>query len=335
MGSKEPEYIDVIGRPSQVDSSPTLRASTTSSHPGPSTLGGVGAEAQAGPMERGPRLEWKVLELDGHLVSYGEAGTGNTILFLHGWGVDHRSYKRALATLVAAGTHVVAPALPGFGGTDRQGSAGDSIPDFAAWICEFLDALHLHEPLVVMGHSFGGAVAISFAHGYPDRVRALVLINSVGASAWKGSGNALRSMAERPLWDWGVHLPEDLFPLRQMRRVLPVVLSEAAPNFLHDPRSFVHVARLARYADLTTELSELRDRGLPVIVLWGRRDHVVTQQSFEQMVELLGGASAITVEGGHGWLIADAERFGEVMTNVLEMLSRSDANEHTRRGESA
>lgn len=286
-------------------------------------------------MEDGPHLEWKTLEVDGRAVSYGEAGTGNTVLFLHGWGIDHRSYKRALGRLVAAGTHVVAPALPGFGGSDRLEGSGDSITDFSAWLHRFLGALGCTQPLIVMGHSFGGAVSISFAHAYPERVRGLVLINSVGASAWKRSGNVLRSMAERPLWDWGVHLPEDLLPVRQIRRVLPVLLSEAAPNFLHDPRSFLHVARLARDADLTTELAELRDRGLPVVVLWGRRDKVVTRQSFEQMVELLGGASAITVEGGHGWLITDADRFGEVMTNVLEMLGASETARSPRVEEGA
>ncbi len=280
-------------------------------------------------MQRIPLLEWNTVDVDGHVVAYGEAGTGNTVIFLHGWGVDHRSYKRALARLAAAGVHVVAPALPGFGGSDRLDLSGASISDFAAWLGRFLDVLELQEPLIVMGHSFGGAVAIAFTHAQSDRVRGLVLINSVGASAWKQSRGVLRSMTERPPWDWGVHLSEDLLPLRQVRRILPVVLSEAAPNLLRDPWSFVHVARLARFADLTAELCDLRDRRVPVVILWGRRDRVVTQQSFEQMVEILATAPTITVEGGHGWLIADVEHFGEVMTNVLQMLKALEAPPNT------
>jgi pimeloyl-ACP methyl ester carboxylesterase len=86
--------------------------------------------------------------------------------------------------------------------------------------------------------------------------------------------------------------------------------------------SFVHVAGLARYADLTEELQELKERELPIIVLWGRRDRIVTRQSFEQMCQLAGSVQSITVEGGHAWLIVDANTFGEVMTNVLDIVSK-------------
>ena len=63
------------------------------------------------------RLEWKRTTVDGRPAEYGEAGTGAPALFLHGWGLDHKAYKRALSRLVRAGLHVYAPALPGFGGT--------------------------------------------------------------------------------------------------------------------------------------------------------------------------------------------------------------------------
>ena len=96
-----------------------------------------------------------------------------------------------------------------------------------------------------MGHSFGGGVAIRLAHDYPERVRSLVLVNSIGGSAWK-RGKRLTSLAERPLWDWGLHLPVDMWPLRQATRVIPVVLEDAVPNLVRHPRSLWRVAQLAR-----------------------------------------------------------------------------------------
>ena len=74
-------------------------------------------------------------------------------------------------------------------------------------------------------------------------------------------------MAERPLWDWGLHFPGDLWPLGQARRVLPVILAEAVPNLLRDPGAFWRVAGLARHADLIPQLKELKARRLPVVVL--------------------------------------------------------------------
>lgn len=253
-------------------------------------------------------------------MEYGEAGTGPALLFLHGWGLDHKAYKRALSRLVSAGLRVLAPALPGFGGTAALPPALADFTGYANWVAEFLRSVGVDKPALVMGHSFGGGVAIQFAHDHPDQVRGLVLVNSVGGSAWTRRGTTLRSMAQRPLWDWGLHFPADLLPVRQARRVLPVIVAEALPNLMRDPRSFWMAAGLARRADLTAELAELRDRGLPVVVLWGQSDQLITRASFEDMCTTLGDPEIVTVPGNHSWLIADPDAFGEVMTNVLDVV---------------
>ncbi|HXX91501.1 MAG TPA: alpha/beta fold hydrolase, partial [Acidimicrobiales bacterium] len=274
--------------------------------PGPSApaADAPGPPATGADARRAFWLAWKTVRVDGAPVAYGEAGRGRPVVFLHGWGLDHRAYKRALARLVAAGARVLAPALPGFGGSAAVADA-QSIEGYAAWLVRFLDAVGVTEPVVAMGHSFGGGVAIRFAHDHASRVRGLVLINSIGASAWTKEGEGLRSMAQRPLWDWGIHFPADLWPIRQARRVVPVIVGEAVPNLVRDPRSFLRVAALARRADLTAELDELKRRRLPVVVLWGNRDRVVTRDSFEEMCRVLGDPHAVTVTGTHAWLIAD------------------------------
>lgn len=265
-------------------------------------------------------LEWKEATVAGRPALYGEAGSGAPALFLHGWGLDHKAYKRALARLVRAGLHVYAPALPGFGGT--AGLAGDDVGlrEYGDWVAAFLDTVGVGRPVLAMGHSFGGGVAVKLAHDHPDHVRALVLINSIGGSAWAHSGSAVRSMAERPLWDWGIHFPADLLPLRQARRVLPVIMAEGVPNLVRDPRSFWRAAKLAREADLTSELDVLRARRVPVVALWGQRDRLITRASFDDMCRALGNPDVVTVPGAHSWLLADPDTFGEVMTNVLDIV---------------
>ncbi|HXZ62582.1 MAG TPA: alpha/beta hydrolase [Acidimicrobiales bacterium] len=270
-------------------------------------------------------LEWKQTTVEGRFAVYGEAGSGSPALFLHGWGLDHKAYKRALSRLVRAGLHVYAPALPGFGGTVGLPDVSDGLRQYADWVSAFLDSVGVGSPVLAMGHSFGGGVAVKLAHDHPHHVRALVLINSVGGSAWAHTGSTVRSMAERPLWDWGIHFPADLFPVRQARRVLPVIVAEGVPNLLRDPRSFFRAAGIARRADLTEELDELRRRRLPVVVLWGQRDQIITRESFEDMCRALGNPDVVTVPGTHSWLIADPDAFGEIITNVLEVVGRGEA----------
>jgi pimeloyl-ACP methyl ester carboxylesterase len=169
----------------------------------------------------------------------------------------------------------------------------------------------------VVGHSFGGGVSIRLAYDHPDRVRSLVLVNSVGGSAWK-QGKTLKSIAERPLWDWGLHFPADIWPVRQATRVLPIIAEDVVPNVLRNPLAFVRVANLARRADLRRELEALRDRGLPVTLLWASRDGIIPRESFEALC-VASGVEGTVVDGSHSWLLADPEQFGEIITNDMRV----------------
>jgi pimeloyl-ACP methyl ester carboxylesterase len=112
-------------------------------------------------------------------------------------------------------------------------------------------------------------VAIRTAHDVPDLVDGLVVVNSIGGSAWTSRGEIVRSVAERPLWDWGLHLWRDLLPVRQLTRVVPVVASDVISNLLRNPMALLRVGRIAARADLSAELVELQRRGVPVVVVWG------------------------------------------------------------------
>ena len=272
------------------------------------------AGAQAG--HDPEHLVWKRTTVDGRTALYGVAGEGIPVLFIHGWGLGQHSYKRALKRLVHMGCRVYAPALPGFGGTHDLPARHFSFEGYADWVDQFLTAVKVDEPVFVVGHSFGGGVSIKFAHDFTERVRSLVLINSVGGSKWASRGEDSKSMAQRPIWDWGIHFPGDILLPKQLTRVLPVVLEDAVPNLLRNPLAFWKVANLARQADLRIELEELKNRKLPVVVLWGDQDRIIPRASFDDLCQAIGLEGEV-VEGTHSWLLADPDAFGEVMTNVL------------------
>lgn len=263
------------------------------------------------------RLDWLHVHVDGRDAVYGVVGEGPPVLFLHGWGLNHRSYRHALARLARSGLRVYAPAMPGFGGTDELPRDEFSVAGYARWVGLFLDAVGLTEPVVVVGHSFGGGVAIKLAHDSLSRVSRLVLVNSIGGSAWTDRHGRKRHMRERPLWDWGIHLPAEAFSLREATRILPVIAADVVPNALLQPRTVWRVGRLARDADLTRELKELRKRRLPVVILWGRNDTVLPEACLESMRAALGNPAVRTVDGSHGWLLVTPGRFAEELTNIL------------------
>src|SRR4051794_21856352 len=135
-------------------------------------------------------LVWKSTTVDGRPALYGVAGEGLPLVFVHGWGLGQHSYKRALKRLVHLGCKVYAPALPGFGGSAELPDDRFTVPGYAEWLNGFLDAVGIgaNERVFLVGHSFGGGVSIQFASDHTDRVRTLVLINSVGGSSWTAPG---------------------------------------------------------------------------------------------------------------------------------------------------
>lgn len=255
--------------------------------------------------------------VQGRPAGYSVAGSGMPVLLLHGWALAHHTYRGVISTIAAQGCQVIAPAMPGFGGTRDLPGDSFSMCGYAQWVAELLEALEIDEPAVVLGHSFGGGVAIRFAHDHRAKVRSLVLVNSIGGASWR-RGKGLRNVADRPLWDWGLHFPSDVWPIRQATRVLPVVFEDFLPNMMRNPRAIVRVANLARRADLSAELESLRDSGMPISILWGKRDGIITRESFEALC-VASGVEGTVVEGSHSWLLADPARFGEVITNDVRV----------------
>ncbi|HEX4863040.1 MAG TPA: alpha/beta fold hydrolase [Acidimicrobiales bacterium] len=268
-------------------------------------------------------LVWEQTVVNGRRVKYGVAGEGLPVLFLHGWGLGSHSYKRALKRLVRQGCRVYAPALPGFGGTSKLPGRGD-LGGYAAWADGFLDAVGVDEPVLAVGHSFGGAVATKLAHDFPTRVGYLVLINAVGGGTWRLAGGKVRSMAERPLWDWAVNFPRDILFNRSAVRTISAILEDAVPNFVGNPLGVWQVADVARRADLTADLQDLAERRLPVLALWGEGDLIIPRASFEAICEAVGCAGEV-VPGRHSWLLANPDTFGQVMAKSVDAANAARA----------
>ncbi|MEU1430138.1 alpha/beta fold hydrolase [Nocardia sp. NPDC005746] len=280
---------------------------------------------QHGNRTDGSELEWRTVTIDGEGSRYLVGGTGPSVVLLHGFGLSNRTYRTALEELARRGMRVYAPTMPGFGGTGELPADRTSIQGYAAWVAAFIRAVGIAEPVTLIGHSFGGAVAILTAHDAPDLVERLILVNSVGGSAWVDGRGALVAMTRRPLWDWGLHLQADLLPVPELTRVLPVVLRDGVPAALAHPRVFWRAVTLVRTANLTAELAALGSQGLPILIVWSNEDNVIPAAATQTLRAAHEEIRTVTVEGRHCWLLADPTRFGEVVSEALTFMSGTGA----------
>ena len=100
------------------------------------------------------------------------------IIILHGWGLSGRTFIPLRKELLKKGYQVYVPDLPGFGKSDIP-KYPLTLRDYAKFLYEYLDIHHIKAPILI-GHSFGGRVALMFNQLYPKSVRALILSGTPG-----------------------------------------------------------------------------------------------------------------------------------------------------------
>jgi pimeloyl-ACP methyl ester carboxylesterase len=121
--------------------------------------------------------ELKYLELHGDRVAYRDAGSGETLLLIHGMAGSSETWRVVIPQL-AKKYRVIAPDMLGHGQSDKP--RGDySLGAFAVWLRDLLDELGVTRATIV-GQSLGGGVAMQFVYQHPDYCQRLVLISSGG-----------------------------------------------------------------------------------------------------------------------------------------------------------
>lgn len=133
----------------------------------------------------GVPLEERHVTLAGIPTAVLEGGDGPPLVLLHGPGESAVNW-RWVAPDLAVTHRVVAPDLPAHGST---GPGSDPLDDVraVAWLAELVERT-CAEPPAVVGHVLGGAIAARFAARLPDRLRALVLVDSLGLARFRPSG---------------------------------------------------------------------------------------------------------------------------------------------------
>ena len=261
-------------------------------------------------------ITWNSVVVNGHHVRYAATGAGPPALFLHGWGLRPNAYRRPIQAMSRAGCRVYAPSLPGFGGTHELRAEQRTFSGYAEWVGKFLDAVGEDDVALVAGHSFGGGVATAFVYDQPWRASALLLANAIGSPTWALLPNEVRTMVQRPVWDWGRQFSSDLLNSPRLLRLLPTLLEGFIPNLVQNPLGMFRTGEFIRRADLVGEVRSIAKWGIPVTVAWSDRDRLVPRSAFDEL-RVAAGVDGVVVEGAHAWLIADPAGFGELAISAL------------------
>jgi len=275
----------------------------------------------------------------GHRRAFTIAGDGPPLLLLHGIGSNRGTWRPVLPRLARHFT-VVAPDMLGHGDSAKP-RADYSIGGFANGMRDLLGVLGL-ERVTVVGHSFGGGVAMQFAYQFPERTERVVLEASGGlghevtpllrALTLPGARQLLAVLDAIP-GRAPVRLVEKLAgrlpagPLAsdigEVARVVENFRGSAART------AFLHV--LSHVIDWRGQIITMRDRaylaqGMPIMVIWGDGDTVLPISHATAAVESMPDARLVTVEGvGH---FVHVERPAEFSRAVVDFVKTTAASSY-------
>ena len=213
------------------------------------------------------------LSMNGSRISYEDKGSGNTVLFVHGWNGSGYLWHMNLEGL-SGSYRALALDLPGHGDSQIPQGFPFTMEGYSAFIERFCDALHLAD-ITLAGHSFGGSIAMHYAVHYPGRASRLVLIDS------PSTGKVLPWPLRLPFLDKLLAIYQPLRGRRSYRRMLtssvnhpeklPTDWLEGAVTQASkvDRSALIQTTMLLRGMDLEAELARI---DLPVLVLWGDND---------------------------------------------------------------
>jgi pimeloyl-ACP methyl ester carboxylesterase len=222
---------------------------------------------------------------------YGESPA--KVLALHGWGRTRADWNATLR-----GYDALALDLPGFGATPAPDS-GWSTTEYAGWVRECLGdtARSGGDRPVLVGHSFGGRVAVRLAATNPELVRGIVLTGvPLLRPQTAAEKPALGFRALRFLNKWHFISNDQMEKARRKRGSADYRAAEG------EMREVLVKAVNEDYADA---LDALASNGLPVAMVWGEHDTAAPTAMAEQARDRIGLHADLVVVPGSAHLLDD------------------------------
>jgi pimeloyl-ACP methyl ester carboxylesterase len=251
-------------------------------------------------------LARKRLSLEGRDVAYVSLGEGPPLLLVHGLMTSSYSFRYILHDL-ARDYSVLCPDLPGAGQSAKDSARPHTPSAMSAFLKGFLDALGVERARVV-GNSLGGLCALRFTADHPERVLRLAVMHAPGFPELRVA--LMRALLAVPALRNGFarYLRRNRFAFvaRNVHYAQPLMSAEEVLEYAgifetrEGCRTFI---RILRDALIPAELSDLHQRLAgnsrlpPTLLLWARRDPMVSPKFGPRFQALMPHAQLIWMDG--------------------------------------
>lgn len=255
-------------------------------------------------------------------TNYHDIGSGETVVLLHGSGPGVSSWANwnKVFPLLKDDFRVVAPDMVGFGFTERP---KDPVYNMRVWVqqtIDLFDALKIEKANLV-GNSFGGALALSMAIMYPERINKLVLMGSMGVSfpityglnrvwGYEPSEAAMEELLEIFTYDHSF-ANKDLIKSRYEGSI--------QPGFQESFSAMFPAPRQNGVEGMAGNQDYIRDIQQQTLIIHGREDRVIPLQTSLDLVQRIKNAQLhVFGKCGHWTQIEHTEEFAQLISNFFK-----------------
>jgi len=276
----------------------------------------------------------RTIAVAGGTIHVHEQGEGPPLLLIHGLAGNMRHYTYGVTERLSKHFRVLTIDRPGSGYSKRPATMPADLTTQAAAIASLLDRLGLPQVFVV-GHSLGGAVALTLAVEHPQRVSGLALVaplthlpdNPNPPAAFRAL--TISSPWLRKLFAWTLAVPGSI---AKRDAVLDQVFGpEAVPRDFAVrggglmgllPHQFIAASRdlqavPERLPAIVSRYDELRT---PLRILFGRADRILDWKTNGQaLADKVAGATLTLIDGGHMLPVTQAAQVADFIRETVEM----------------
>src|SRR5262245_33447224 len=261
---------------------------------------------------------YEEIELHGQRVSFQTAGSGDqVVLLLHGITSTAEAWREVMPRLAERYT-LIAPDLLGHGRSAKP--RGDySLGAYAAGVRDLLAVLGF-ERVTVVGHSFGGGIAMQFSYLFPEYAERMALVASGGLGR---EVHPLLRAATLPGSEWVLPLIAREWPVKAGGAVATAAGRlgiEAGPDLAEFARGYASLtAEGASDAFIHTMRSVIDHEGqrvsaldrlyladqMPTLISWGSDDPVIPVHHGRRAHQIVEHSRYIELEGAGHWPMLD------------------------------
>ncbi len=238
-------------------------------------------------------------------VYFEKTGSGNPIILLHGWGVDISIFD-SITNMLKTKYTVYAIDLPGFGKSDEP-DIPYNLDDYVELLYQFIVDLDIHNP-ILLGHSFGGRIAIKFASLY--KVNKLILVDSAGLK----QKNFIKTKSKIILYK----LKKKYYKITKNVIKYNDLLINSGSQDYKDASTIMKKILV----NVTNEYLEryLKDITCDTLIIWGKKDDVTPYYNAIKLKKKIKNAGLVTLEGvGHFPFIESKKTFNKILKSYLEV----------------